>query len=57
MIYYKTNDEIELMRQSALLVSKSLTEVAKILAPGITTLSLDKLIGEFIRDNQAIPSF
>lgn len=57
MIYYKTNDEIELMRKSALLVSKSLTEVAKILKPGITTLSIDKLIGEFIADNKAIPSF
>lgn len=57
MIYYKTKAEIELMRESALLVSKSLTEIAKILKPGITTLSLDKLIGEFIRDHQAIPSF
>lgn len=45
------------MRQSALLVSKTLTEVAKILKPGITTLSIDKMIGEFIHDNGAIPSF
>lgn len=57
MIFYKTAAEIELMRESALLVSKALTEIAKILKPGLTTLYLDKLIGEFIRDHQAIPSF
>jgi methionyl aminopeptidase len=57
MIHYKTKPEIELMRNSALLVSRTLTEVAKILRPGITTLELDKLIGVFIRDNAAIPSF
>ena len=57
MIICKTNEEVELMRQSALLVSKTLTEVAKILKPGITTLSLDNLIGEYIKDHQAIPSF
>src|ERR1700744_1960828 len=57
MIHYKTSAEIELMRDSALLVSKTLTEVAKVLKPGVTTLDLDKLIGEFIRDNGGIPSF
>ena len=39
MIHYKNSQEIELMRESALLVSKSLCEVAKILKPGITTIS------------------
>jgi methionyl aminopeptidase len=57
MIHYKTAAEIELMRESALLVSRTLTEVAKILKPGVTTLALDKVIGEFIRDNGAVPSF
>jgi methionyl aminopeptidase len=57
MVIYKNNEEVELMRQSALLVSKTLTEVAKLLKPGITTLSVDKMIGEFIRDHHAIPSF
>lgn len=57
MIYYKNDQEIELMRESALLVSKALTEVAIILKPGLTTLAIDKIIGEFIRDNKAIPSF
>lgn len=45
------------MRESALLVSKSLAEVAKILKPGLTTFLLDKMIGEFIQDNNGIPSF
>src|SRR5688572_31527121 len=57
MIYYKSAEEIELMRKSALLVSSSLAEVAKILRPGITTLSIDKLIAEFIYDNGGAPSF
>lgn len=53
----KTNDEVELMRQSALLVSKTMTEMASVLKPGITTLYLDKIIGDMIRDHKAIPSF
>ncbi len=57
MIYYKTEAEIELMRQSALLVSRTLTEVAKLLKPGITTLSIDQFIGGYLRDDKAIPSF
>ena len=57
MIHYKTPAEIELMRDSALLVSRTLTEIAKILRPGITSLELDKVVGEFIRDNGAVPSF
>jgi methionyl aminopeptidase len=57
MILIKSNEEIELMRSSALLVSHTLTEVARVLKPGITTLSIDKMIGEFIRDHHAVPSF
>ena len=57
MIYYKNAQEIELMRESALLVSKALTEVAIILKPGMNTLAIDKIIGEYINDNNAIPSF
>lgn len=53
----KTKEEVELMRQSALLVSKTLSEVAKLLKPGITTISIDKMVGSFIRDHHAIPSF
>lgn len=57
MMIPKTNEEVELMRQSALLVSNTLAETAKILRPGITTLSLDIMIGEYIADHKAIPSF
>ena len=45
------------MRESAMLVSQSLSEVATLLKPGITTLSIDIFIGEFLRDNKAVPSF
>jgi methionyl aminopeptidase len=57
MMICKTDEQVELMRKSARLVSKTLTEVAKILRPGKDTLSIDKMIGEFIRDHKAIPSF
>ncbi len=57
MIICKSIEEVELMRQSALLVSKTLTEVASIIKPGITTLHLDKVIAEFIKDHKATPSF
>lgn len=53
----KSNEEVELMRKSALLVSKTLTEIAGFLKPGITTLYLDQLIGEYIKDHKAVPSF
>lgn len=57
MIFLKTEDEIELLRQSNLLVGKTLAEIAKIVKPGVTTRELDKIAEEFIRDNGAIPTF
>ena len=57
MIICKTHAEVELMRESALLVSKTLTEIAAVLKPGVTTISLDKMIGEYIHDHHAVPSF
>lgn len=57
MMICKTDEQVELMRKSALLVSKTLAEVAGTLRPGITTLSIDKMIGTFVRDHKAIPSF
>lgn len=57
MIYYKTNEEVEIMRQSSLLVSQTLAEVAKIIKPGITTLDIDAFAEQFIVDNKARPSF
>ncbi len=56
-VQYKTRDEIELMRESAQLVSKTLGLIAKEVKPGVTALQLDKLAEEFIRDNKAIPGF
>ncbi len=53
----KKGNEIELMRQSALLVSKALAEVGRRIAPGVDTLSLDTLAEEFIRDHGATPAF
>lgn len=57
MIYLKTDEEIELMRESNLLVGKTLGELAKWIAPGITTQRLDEIAEEFIRDNGAVPGF
>jgi len=57
MIQIKTLEEIELMRESALIVSKTLGMLAKEVKPGVTTLHLDKLAEEFIRDHDAIPGF
>lgn len=57
MVYYKTNEEIELIRKSSLLVSATLAEVAKFLKPGITTLQVDAMAEKFIRDNGGVPSF
>jgi methionyl aminopeptidase len=56
-LYYKTKEEIELIRESSLLVAKALAEVAKVIKPGITTLALDRIAYEFISDHQAVPAF
>ncbi|MFT4022861.1 MAG: M24 family metallopeptidase, partial [Flavihumibacter sp.] len=57
MIHYKTTTEVETMRESALLVSKTLAAVAAILRPGITTLEVDAFAEKFIVDHGATPSF
>lgn len=57
MIQIKTAEEIELLRASNQLVSKTLAEVARNIAPGITTMKLDQIAEEFIRDNAAVPAF
>jgi len=56
-ITIKTEEEVELLRQSSLLVGKTLAEVAKILEPGVSTAKLDKIAEEFIRDHGAVPGF
>jgi len=57
MIYYKTEEEIELVRNSSLLVAKTHAEIAGLIEPGITTLELDKIAEKFIRDNGGVPAF
>ena len=56
-IFLKTEDEIELMRKANQLVGRTLAELAKHIKSGVTTLHLDKIADEFIRDNGAIPTF
>lgn len=57
MIFYKTEAEIAVMRESCLLVGKTIAEVAKFLKPGVTTMQANKVAEEFIYDNKAIPNF
>ena len=57
MIYYKTEEEIDLIRDSSLLVAKTLAEIAGLIKPGITTQALDEIAEEFIRDNGGMPAF
>lgn len=57
MILIKSEEEIELIRESSLLVGKTLAEVAKLIAPGVTTRQLDKVAEEFIRDHGGTPGF
>ena len=57
MIIPKSKEEIELMREAALVVSKTLGMLASEVKPGVSTLYLDKLAEEFIRDHKAIPGF
>lgn len=57
MIFLKSDEEIELLRISNHLIGKALAEVAKIIAPGVTTAQLDKVAEEFLRDNGAVSGF
>lgn len=57
MIFYKTDEEIELVRESCLLVCKALSHVASILKPGMTGQEIDKAAEEVIRDHNAVPAF
>jgi len=57
MLYLKTNEEVELLRKSNILVSRTLAEIASLIRPGVSTLSLDKAAETFILDNGAQPAF
>ena len=57
MIYLKTEEEIELLRENNILVSKTLAEVGRHIKPGVTTKQLDRIIEDYIRSNGATPAF
>ncbi|MDR1380024.1 MAG: type I methionyl aminopeptidase [Tannerella sp.] len=57
MVYLKTDEEIELMREANQLVGKTLGELAKYITPGVSTLQLDAIAETFIRDHGALPAF
>jgi methionyl aminopeptidase len=56
-LYLKTDEEVGLLKESNMLVSRTLAEVAKYIKPGVTTLFLDSIAETFIRDHHAIPAF
>ena len=57
MINYRSEDEIDLIRESSLLVAKTHVEISTLIKPGVTTLQLDTIAEEFIRDNGGVPAF
>ena len=57
MIYLKTDEEIELLRENNILVSETLAEVGRHIRPGVTTKELDRIAEEFIRSHGAVPAF
>src|SRR5690606_31793615 len=56
-VYYKSAEDIEQLRKSATILSQLLGEIARVIAPGVTTLSLDKLAYEYIHDHGGRPAF
>ena len=57
MIHYRSEEEIDLIRESSLLVAKTHAEISALIKPGVTTLQLDGIAEEFIRDNGGVPAF
>ena len=57
MIYFKSEEEVNLVRESSLLVAKTHAEIARYIKPGVSSLALDKIAEEFIRDNGGEPAF
>ena len=57
MIHYRSEEEIDLIRESSLLVAKTHAEMSALIKPGVTTLQLDTIAEEFIRDNGGVPAF
>jgi methionyl aminopeptidase len=57
VIYFKSEREIEIIKENSLIVGKTLAEVAKLIRPGVFCGTLDRVAEEFIRDSGATPSF
>lgn len=57
MINYKTKEEVNLIKEGGKILGRAHAEVAKLIKPGVKTLTLDKVAEEFIRDNGGTPSF
>ncbi len=57
MLYLKTDEEVGLLKESNMLVSRTLAEIARYIQPGVTTLYLDEIAETFIRDHSALPAF
>jgi len=57
MLYLKTDEEVGLLKESNMLVSRTLAEIARHIRPGVTTLYLDEIAETFIRDHSAVPAF
>jgi len=57
MLYLKTDEEVGLLKESNMLVSRTLAEIARHIQPGVTTLFLDEIAETFIRDHSAVPAF
>lgn len=57
MIQYKSKEEIEIMRESCLMVGKAHAEAAKVMKAGMTSMQINNIVEEFIRDNGGVPSF
>jgi len=57
VIHYKSNEELDIIRESGIILGKAHAEIAKIIRPGVKTNELDKIAYQFIADNGCIPSF
>lgn len=57
VIHYKSNEELDIIRESGIILGKAHAEIAKIIRPGVKTKELDKIAYQFIADNGGLPSF
>ncbi|MEJ2193460.1 MAG: type I methionyl aminopeptidase [Ignavibacteriaceae bacterium] len=57
MIFIKTKNEIDLIRESCRIVAETLQLMKRKIAPGIATLELDEIAEDYIASNNAIPAF